>query len=74
MTTFTIDTDNHITAHATPEQAAADCSDFGARSNVRLKFFRFRADAWPISRVLTPCTPKKAPCMMRRLTCHCSFT
>jgi hypothetical protein len=23
MTTFTIDTDNHITAHATPEEAAA---------------------------------------------------
>ena len=51
MTTFTIDTDNHITAHATAEQAAATTStpfdSFGSQQE-----FAALARSWPAKRLV----------------------
>jgi hypothetical protein len=52
MTTFTIDTDNHIVAHATPEQAAATTTTpFDSFSS--LQEWVELAKAWPPKRLLT---------------------
>jgi hypothetical protein len=51
MTTFTIDNDNHITAHATPEQAAATTTTpFDSFSS--LEELVELAKAWPPKRLL----------------------
>jgi hypothetical protein len=51
MTTFTIDTDNHITAHATPEEATATTTTpfdtFGSQQE-----FTELAKSWPAKRLL----------------------
>src|SRR5580700_10835535 len=52
MTTFTIDTDNHITAHATPEEATATTTTpfdtFGSQQE-----FTELAKSWPAKRLLS---------------------
>ena len=51
MTTFTIDTDNHITAHATPEQAAAaTTTPFDSFSSPQE--FAELAQSWPAQRLV----------------------
>ena len=51
MTTFTIDTDNHITAHATPEEAAATTTTpFNSFSSQQE--FAELAKFWPAKRLL----------------------
>ena len=51
MTTFTIDTDNNITAHGTPEEAAATTTtpfdSFGSQ-----KELTELADGWPTERLV----------------------
>ena len=51
MTTFTIDTDNHITAHATPEDAATTTTTpFDSFSSPQ-EFVEL-AQSWPAKRLL----------------------
>ena len=50
MTTFTIDPDNHITAHATPEEAAATSTPFDTFSS-QTEFAEL-AKSWPAKRLV----------------------
>jgi hypothetical protein len=51
MTTFTIDTDNHITAHATPEAAAASSSTPFDTFSSPAEFAEL-AQSWPAKRLV----------------------
>jgi hypothetical protein len=51
MTTFTIDTDNHITAHATPEEAAAATSTPFDTFSSQPEFAEL-AKSWPAQRLV----------------------
>ena len=59
MTTFTIDTDNNITAHGTPEEAAATTAT-PLDTFASQKELAELATSWPAERLATICRAQKS--------------